>query len=196
MLENLTKKLIKDDIIKHNKELLIEGILLPTKMSVVERYSLASDCGNKDTNDIKAVLSNIKFDDMDTYEDRLNKIYTACSSPKVISEAIQIERNKDDKIKKLTMSQKDYDDMLLIVSDFSRLIKTDDAAKIVESKKKIKKFLATVNNSMTQADVADAFITTLIGKIFKIFCKKNEAYMKDNNKASVIANIRAISKCM
>lgn len=187
MLDNLTKKLVEADIAKNEKTIMIEGAIIPSKMSQIERYSMITESVEFD--DIAAVLNNIKFDEMDTFKGRMEHLYEACSNPDVISESIAIE--KAEKVKRLSMTKEDYDKIVNIVKDY--VTTKDDAVKSANLKK-IKSFVSTINSNIAKADVVDTFIASAIRKIYNALCDDHPKAGTD--KAVIIVNLSAIKSAL
>lgn len=183
MLENLTKKLVADDVARGEKEIMIEGSMIPSKMSQIERYSLITE--SVDCEDVKAVLNNIRFDEMDTFEGRAERLYEACMNPQVVSESIQLE--KADKIKRLTMKKEDYDKIVGFIKSYNT--GSDDTLRKA-SLSKIKSFIGTINSNITKADEVDTFISSAIRQIYTAVCGGRAEGGSD--KSAIIVNLKAI----
>jgi hypothetical protein len=83
MLNNLTHKLLQDDASKLDRELLIEGVMLPTKISTISRYSLlegSDECCDADEVQILAdKLKNVAFPELSDLEERKKLVYAAAN---------------------------------------------------------------------------------------------------------------------
>ena len=102
MLSKLTQRLIKDDIKKSEKELFIEAITTPTKMSTVDRYSLTqgNECG--DIESLKNALLGVEFLDNETFDDRKKKLHDVGMA--TLTESVDLDKSA----KRLTMKKEDY----------------------------------------------------------------------------------------
>ena len=187
MLENLTKKLVADDVARGKRDIMIEGTIIPSKMSQIERYSLINEA--VDCDDVKAVLNNITFDDTDTFSGRMEKLYEACMNPEVVSESIEIE--KADKVKRLSMTKDDYDKIMNVIKDY---VKTKDKVEKKRYRSKIESFVSTINSNITKADEVDAFIASALRKIYNVLC--DDRPMPGTDKASAIVNIKRINTAL
>ena len=118
MLTNLTNRLIQDDVNRFNEEVFVEAVVNPTKISKIERYSLINE--SVDCSDIEPILESVSFSDNDSPEDRLDKLYDACSVH-AINETVEFNQ----KTKRLTMSQEDYETVKSAIVNYKKA-KTDE----------------------------------------------------------------------
>lgn len=183
MLENLTKKLIEDDIYKNNKNIMFEGAVISSNMSQVERYSLINE--TTECESIKNILNRISFNDKDTFDVRSERLYEACSNPKIIAEAIELSEKNSVKI--LSMSKEDYDKIMIYIKEY---IKTNDDDVKSQCKQKIKSFVTKINSNITRADEVDAFIASAIRKIYNAL--RSDRPITGSSKVAVMVNIRGI----
>ena len=188
MLTNLTNRLIQDDVNRFNEEVFVEAVVNPAKISKIERYSLINE--SVDCSDIEPILESVSFSDNDTPEDRLDKLYDACSVH-AINETVEFNQ----KTKRLTMSKEDYETVKSAIANYKKA-KTDEEK--TAAKKIIKTFINTVKPKLKGANEqtpTDAFMSALINNICKIVCdvpyKKNK---DDSNKEVLLAKIYLINK--
>lgn len=184
MLENLTKKLIADDVEKHEKNVIMEGAVLAANMSQVERYSCINESVECDS--IANMLDKVSFNDFQDSADRASALYEACMHPETLNETPTVVNEK--KVKRLIMSKDDYDKIIAIVKEYTS--KNDDDSEKEKLKKKIKSFVGTINSGITKADEVDTFVASVIRKIYNAF--RSDRPMSGSDKATVMVNIRGI----
>ena len=190
MLDNLTKRLVKENIDESNKDLFIKGIIIPTKMSKIERYSLIDKNCDANCDDIKNILSGVTFNDTETLEDRKLKLYNACNS--TLNENVSFDKET----KMLSMKKEDYEIIKEAIMTYKKA-KTENDKK--EPAKKIKIFLSTVKSNIKSKKVddevpVDSFITASINALCKIFFKDMPVKKDGNTKDLIIAKIYMIDK--
>lgn len=186
MLENLTKKLIEDDIDKNDKSLLFEGAVVSSNLSNIERYSLINE--SVDCSDIEAVLDEVNFTDTEDYDARSEKLFEACMNPKILNENVGVV--EENKVKRLSMTKEDYDKIVNYVKEY---VAAKDDVKLIP-KRKMKSFVGTINNNIAKADEVDVFIASAIRKIYNAL--REDRPKGGADKASVMVNIRGIKDAL
>lgn len=191
MLTNLTNRLIEDDVKRCEERLLLEGIVLPTQMSKIERYSLMAECSDINFDNVKVALCGVTFEPNETFEDRKRKLYNACIKSDVLTEGAT------ETVKKLTMTKEDYKKLTDVIATYK---KTKDEDEKKQCATKMKKFVAVIKASIDQADEkspADAFVNSSISNIFKVVCGGKEIKAeKSSSKDILIAKITLINKSL
>lgn len=188
MLSKLTQRLIKDDIKKSEKELFIEAITTPTKMSTVDRYSLTqgNECG--DIESLKNALLGVEFLDNETFDDRKKKLHDVGMT--TLTESVDLDKSA----KRLTMKKEDYK----ILSDEIRTLKkSKDGDDVSSSVRKIKVFLNTVKNNLSKVsedEPVDAFVNSIINSLCSIYCPDCKTGKDVSTKDIVTAKIYMINK--
>ena len=188
MLSKLTQRLIKDDIKKSEKELFIEAITTPTKMSTVDRYSLTqgNECG--DIESLKNALLGVEFLDNETFDDRKKKLHDVGMA--TLTESVDLDKSA----KRLTMKKEDYK----ILSDEIRTLKkSKDGDDVSSSVRKIKVFLNTVKNNLSKVsedEPVDAFVNSIINSLCSIYCPDCKTGKDVSTKDIVTAKIYMINK--
>lgn len=188
MLSKLTQRLIKDDIKKSEKELFIEAITTPTKMSTVDRYSLTqgNECGNIES--LKNALLGVEFLDNETFDDRKKKLHDVGMA--TLTESVDLDKSA----KRLTMKKEDYK----ILSDEIRTLKkSKDGDDVSSSVRKVKVFLNTVKNNLSKVsedEPVDAFVNSIINSLCSIYCPDCKTGKDVSTKDIVTAKIYMINK--
>ena len=186
MLENLTKKLVEDDINKHEKDCIFEGAVVSSNLSQIERYSLINE--SVDCSDVENILSHIKFGDSEDFATRSEKLFETCMNPEALLESISVEESN--KVKRLSMTKEDYDKIINYVKDY---VSANDDNKITY-KKKMKSFVGTINANIAKADKVDTFIASAIRKIYNAL--RQDRPKAGTSKAAIMVNIRGIKDAL
>lgn len=188
MLSKLTQRLIKDDIKKSEKELFIEAITTPTKMSTVDRYSLTqgNECG--DIESLKNALLGVEFLDNETFDDRKKKLHDVGMA--TLTESVDLDKSA----KRLTMKKEDYK---ILGDEIRTLKKSKDGDDVSSSVRKIKVFLNTVKNNLSKVsedEPVDAFVNSIINSLCSIYCPDCKTGKDVSTKDIVTAKIYMINK--
>lgn len=190
MLNNLTNRLIKEDIEDYSKKINIDAIVIPANMSELKRYSFIGN-DKVDTTDIAKKISRVEFNEDETPEERKVKLYNACLEPESLQESISEEKpNKQ----RLSMSKDDYEKMKEAIIAYK---KSKDEKVKNECKIKFRKFISTVKSNLKNADEevpVDAFINTILNMLFKLLCNGNIKAKNLAGKAVIEAKIMLINK--
>lgn len=151
MLTKLTSELIKLDNDKLNKELFIEGAILPSKMSVIKKFTLTEDFDKVmhvdvcsiENNDLYSILASVKFDDDETEEDRKKKLYELCIEPTTMTEySSKLIIDKTKNIPIIDINEDDYNHLKECISNLDN---EDNKTAI----KDIKQYLIKLANKMS-----------------------------------------------
>jgi hypothetical protein len=78
MLENLTKRLMQDELNEWTNDVFIEAVSVPSMAATIDRYSLINDSDkNIDISDFKEKVESVQFQETASLDERKEFIYNA-----------------------------------------------------------------------------------------------------------------------
>ena len=177
MLTKLTSELIKLDNDKLNKELFIEGAILPSKMSVIKKFTLTEDFDKVmhvdvcsiENNDLYSILASVKFDDDETEEDRKKKLYELCIEPTTMTEygsKLIIDKTKNIPI--IDINEDDYNHLKECINNLNN---EDNKSAIKDIKQYLVKLadkMSTFTANFGENYTLSAYNLALVNTLFRM----------------------------
>lgn len=192
MLKKLTDRLVKEENKALDKELLVEGSIVPTKFSTIERYASVNpnDCTEDSVEELAKILYNTKLtDDMTEDEQKEELINAVKNSALILTEGVEFKKDTNT----ITMDKDSY-------VKFKETITAYKENNDENLKKDFKKFIKDIKQNVSKVDEdipADAFITALINSLYKIFVDKTiKINSNESTKTNFINKINELTKAI
>jgi hypothetical protein len=198
MLNKLTERLIKEENKSLDRDILVEGTLVPTIFSTIERYAMVNNkcCEYNDIVALAKKLHAVNLNDSMTEEEKKSALMDAVKNTdniNVLNESSLFNLNKEQLC--ILMKKEDY---IKIKNEINEYKKCKDEEKQKDFIVKFKNIINRLEPEMRMADdkkPVDAFTMATINSLYKTFIptpfKNND---DENLKTNILAKIENLAK--